>query len=498
MEYLKSKGRTLAKAKPIVNSLCVTRECRLYALRELAKRAGVSPDFFRSWRIQWSADEMLVYLDSSSRVKIRFPFSQPEPTANLLQRRVARLAWMASPSESIYEQVRGFVVPFASQSEAEVTPLFFKEENAISCSLDLLASIAMILARGEELITSARDKHGRFPISESLAYHGGFIDRPIVDEYGFAFEQAIAALVPGWLPKARKLRVLVSHDVDHVGIPFNLRQTIGHILRRRNLAAATRDVFFLVSHFEPAYLALVMWMAEMEIARGLDCEVYWKTSGKGKFDSGYDISSAAVSKVVRNLRNRGVRQGIHPGYDTFRNPQLIRGEAKRLSRVLGEQVLDGRQHYLRWDHETWHHYEAAGLVCDSTLGYADDVGFRAGTCVPYRPWLFSSNRESTVVEIPLLVMDQALLRLSVRDAVEKVSRLIALCRNVGGVFTLLWHNSNAVAMRPRRLYTMILNMLAAEKPARLPPSRALQLEFLDLPSCQDAVTFEVSNHTATA
>ncbi|HWC20224.1 MAG TPA: polysaccharide deacetylase family protein [Terriglobales bacterium] len=476
-----------------MNSLFVTRECRLYALRELAKRAGVSPEFFRSWRIDWSADEMIVFLDSKARATVRFPSSPPVATAELLRRKVARLGWMANPSTSVYEEVREFVVPFASEGETEVKPLFVREKDAISCSLDLLASIALTLARGEELTANAKDKHGRFPISASQAYQGAFIDRPIVDEYGFAFEQAIAAAVPGWRARPRKLRVLVSHDVDHVGIPFNFRQTIGHVLRHRNLAAATHDVLSLVSHSEPAYLALVMWMAEMEIVRGLDCEVYWKASGKGKFDSGYDISTPAICKVVRNLRSRGIRQGIHPGYNTFRNAQLICGEAKRFSKVLGEEVLDGRQHYLRWDHETWLHYEAAGLLCDSTIGYADDVGFRAGTCVPYRPWLFSLNRESAVVEIPLLVMDQALLDMSIADAMQMVSRLIARCRNVGGVFTLLWHNSNAVARRHRRLYAAILDRLAAERPARLPPSRVLQSEFLDLPSCQGVMRREVSN-----
>ena len=51
------------------------------------------------------------------------------------------------------------------------------------------------------------------------------------------------------------------------------------------------------------------------------------------------------------------------------------------------------------------HWERCGLAYDSTLGYNERPGFRAGTCIPIRPWLFGSNRECNLVEIPLVAMD---------------------------------------------------------------------------------------------
>ena len=45
---------------------------------------------------------------------------------------------------------------------------------------------------------------------------------------------------------------------------------------------------------------------------------------------------------------------------------------------------EDRQHYLRWRAPTtWQNWEDAGLDYDSTVGYADHVGFRAGTCYEY-------------------------------------------------------------------------------------------------------------------
>jgi len=49
---------------------------------------------------------------------------------------------------------------------------------------------------------------------------------------------------------------------------------------------------------------------------------------------------------------------------------------------------------------------------------------------------------------------------------ELVSQLVNRCSTVGGVFTLLWHNTSFVAPRHKRLYTAILDTVAALEPER--------------------------------
>ena len=56
-------------------------------------------------------------------------------------------------------------------------------ENRIVCGLDIFASSFFMLTRWEEYINKERDKHDRFPASESIAYRHNFLHRPIVNEY---------------------------------------------------------------------------------------------------------------------------------------------------------------------------------------------------------------------------------------------------------------------------------------------------------------------------
>src|SRR3984957_20968903 len=105
--------------------------------------------------------------------------------------------------------------------------------------------------------------------------------------------------------------------------------------------------------------------------------------------------------------------------------------------------MGGRQHYLRWSPHSWIDWENCGLAYDSSVGYAEQIGFKAGTCVPYRPWLFPLNRQADLIEIPLLVMDRTLLEymtLTKRQATQSIHTVVERCGMVGGVFTILWHN----------------------------------------------------------
>src|SRR5215472_10896056 len=50
----------------------ITREARIYALKELARRAGVSRDFFKKWVIQITGDHTTVSFGTYPGCKIQF------------------------------------------------------------------------------------------------------------------------------------------------------------------------------------------------------------------------------------------------------------------------------------------------------------------------------------------------------------------------------------------------------------------------------------------
>jgi hypothetical protein len=446
-----------------IGSVRITPQARRYALWELARRAGVSVETFRTWAIRQDSNGTLLELSSNPSKQIFFPNATPE-----LLRKIAanhgstvRREWLFDSPAELKKLVPNFVVPFADGGQG-TGPLFVAtNRDRIECSVDLLLAALLVLSRWEEAITTEHDSHGRFCAKQSVAFKDHFLERPIVDEYGLAFEQAVKFLHPGWRPANRKLRAKLSHDADHVGIPFQGKSVLRQIAHR-DPKNTWRELWAWLPSCDPVDLCALREIVSLTREHKLDSAVYWMASAPSLRDSGYDPRHHKVRRVIDWLRGEGVESGVQPGYSTYRSPERLRREVNLLRDILGDGPLGGRQHYLRWCVDTWIHWEMCGLAYDSTLSYADHIGFRCGTCVPYQPWLLSLNRAADLLEIPLLVMDRTLLgymNLTEETSVEAVRRCLDRCRAVGGVFTMVWHNNTLLEPNYRSLYMKLLHIL---------------------------------------
>jgi hypothetical protein len=127
-------------------------------------------------------------------------------------------------------------------------------------------------------------------------------------------------------------------------------------------------------------------------------------------------------------------------------------------------------HYLRWEHPTTlRAWNDAGMSYDSSLGYADQPGFRCGTCFEY-PAFDPVARESLSVRIrPLIAMETTMLAPHYlglgagKSAKQKFEQLKRSCQSVGGCFTLLWHNCQFEKQEERSLYQQLLETQIAEQ-----------------------------------
>jgi len=437
---------------------------RVYSIRELARRAGVSDEFFRSWELRTEDSWTIVRVGQGAVKKLRFPVAVVDTRDGvpLLENRIARAKWAYEPESRLRDSVPEFIVPFVAQEARETPPIFRVFDDRIDFCYDILSAALWTLGRVEEILSPERDSHGRFPASASIAVRHDFLLRPVVDEYGLALEQALRCLIPAWQPEPRKFRVKLSHDIDLVGLPFSLRTTAAHVLTRRDLSAAFVDLVSTFTDRNTAYLAAVEKLARMSSDRHIDSAFYWMACAPC-MDGGYDLQNPKIRRVISGLLASGTECGIHPGYDTFGRPDRLQAEIDALSPLFGHPPSGGRQHFLRWRPETWLHWEACGLRYDSTVGFADRLGFRAGTSIPYRPWIFNQNREANLLEIPLIVMDGTLwhyMGLSTDESLVLVKGCIERVRQVGGVFTLLWHNTSLFQPGFRDLYPLLLEMFS--------------------------------------
>jgi peptidoglycan/xylan/chitin deacetylase (PgdA/CDA1 family) len=169
-----------------------------------------------------------------------------------------------------------------------------------------------------------------------------------------------------------------------------------------------------------------------------------------------------VSAVIRSIANEGFDVGLHGSFLSATTEGLLFEEKAALERVLAHPVQTIRQHYLNFDPGiTPRLQDAAELKADCSLGFNRNLGFRAGTSLPFRMFDFERERPFRILEVPLIIQEAALLRpdslqLDVGLAKDVMRQLYAEIEEVGGLVTVLFHPHSLLDTRYRELYRFVI------------------------------------------
>lgn len=358
-------------------------------------------------------------------------------------------------------------------------PKVVQQGGRIVTDADLIASAYFLLTRHEEVVRrDVRDEHGRFPGRASLSCRGGFLERPIVDEY--------ARLLCRWLgqvgvdvpERPRRIRqVYLTHDVD---VPWrwgSFRSACSAWRRRlaKRLPGAMEPLWCYFG-FQRDPADSFDWILEHDgaVVRQFGPEraesiVFVLAGGSSPYDGYYRISSRRGANLVQRLLRGGVRIGLHASYEAGGRPELIDREIASLARVAGRTITDNRHHFLgSREPEDLRALVRAGIERDFTMAYADVLGFRLGTSRGVR-WFDAQRDEVTDLTLcPLTLMDCTLDRpqymgLDYERARNASMAMLEQTRRHNGDVVLLWHNTELTEERAsegsyhKRLYLDLLN-----------------------------------------
>ncbi len=281
----------------------------------------------------------------------------------------------------------------------------------------------------------------------------------------------------------------LSHDVDFVRLRhhafdksmagFVYRASVGSLLRalrkdmswakaRENWGALFRTPLTLLGVYPDPWLQFDRYM---ELERETSSTFFLIPFNKRRAHpiypesavrrtSRYDIDD--VLEFLPRLHAQGFEVGVH-GLEAWSSRENARREYERLSRHTLENRIGIRMHYLMFDSGTPRALESAGYSYDSTFGYNETPGYRAGTGQAFR---FPGTER--LIEIPLLIMDTALfssrrMNLSDEAAWKHCDRILCDMNRFGGVLTVNWHMRS---LAPERLWGPFYRRLLSEIHAR--------------------------------
>lgn len=354
-----------------------------------------------------------------------------------------------------------------------------QKNNIIRLPIDIFGSAFFMLTRYEEMITEDRDEHQRFPAWASVAYKENFLDRPIVDEYVEVLWEAIRQLWPQLKRKEHRFRTFITCDVDSAirfrgGWKRLIRTLGGDLVKRKSPSLA---VYNLVSALrvskgnleaDPHWHGL-KWMMNTAEQAGLIVAFYFIPEiTDSRKDNPVSLDDPRMRQMLREMHDRGHEIGLHPGYNTFDNPEAMERAVARLKAVMKEEginraLLGGRQHFLRWQTPTtvrlWQDH---GLRYDCTLSYADRPGFRCGTCREYALFDAHNGTPLQLYERPLILMECSVIAnryLGMGYSDEALDHMLyykRICQRFNGQFVFLWHNSHLTHQKDKSFFESLI------------------------------------------
>jgi hypothetical protein len=258
----------------------------------------------------------------------------------------------------------------------------------------------------------------------------------------------------------------LTHDIDFVGIRnhrfdhsmwgFLYRATIGSLRRclrgrlslenlfRSWLAAASLPLVYagwIRDFWEPFgwYLAVEEGLPVTYFLIPFKGSAGERVPGRGasRRAAAYDINEHSPELGI--LLKRGCELGVH-GIDAWHSPDKGRQELDVITAITGDPNPGARIHWLLRDPNSSSLLEQAGFTYDSTNGYNETIGYRAGTSQVFRPLDCSK-----LLELPLHIQDGALfypqrLDLPEAEAKRRCQTMIDNASEFGGVLTILWHD----------------------------------------------------------
>lgn len=293
----------------------------------------------------------------------------------------------------------------------------------------------------------------------------GLLYRPVVDEHYLKKE----GQKPFW-PDGKPFAVCLTHDVDSVSL-YSIKQSL-RSRKAQNLN--NNSTFQKIKSFMGVGIDLARasirskqkdplhnyerWLeAEKEIG-ATSTFFFWpglsSVTKRHHTDCIYDLydtivfdnQTCTVAEMIQEIDRHGWEIGLHPSWYSFDDADELKRQKNAVENTLGHEIFSIRQHYLHYDIRITPQVHAeAGFAYDSTLGFNDNIGFRFGTCYPWRLCDINEEKELSIMEIPLVIQDGALLnpdkgmRLDEDTAFKYIQQITEAVEKVGGVLTLLWH-----------------------------------------------------------
>jgi hypothetical protein len=304
-----------------------------------------------------------------------------------------------------------------------------------------------LVSRYEEYLPHIRDSNDRFDAHNSLAYQHNFLSKPVVNQWAELIRKKLVEKYPALVFPIKKFSFQPTIDIDNAYAyrEKGFMRTIGGYAKAilkfdlEDVRMRTRVLLGLRNDPYDTYA----YQLALQKKYSLKPIYFFLLGDYGLNDKNISSQNHNFRQLISHLSDYA-EVGVHPSFGSNKDPLKLQVEIGRLKNIVHRDIFQSRQHFLMLKFpSTYRNLLARDITADYSMGFANEVGFRAGICCPFNFYDLDLERETTLRIHPFAAMDATLnlyMQLTPDEAFDKVKNLIVEIKKVNGVFTSLWHN----------------------------------------------------------
>ncbi len=327
----------------------------------------------------------------------------------------------------------------------EDLPCFFSSGERSSIPFDIFAASFYLLSRYEEYLPHVKDVHGRFPPKDSIAYQHGFLRQPIVDQWAFKLLEKLQERFPE-LERRHKpynFTTIIDVSTSHCFANRDLVRSFAGLLldlgslKFKRVSRRVKVWFNLEKDPYDNFEYLIELIKKLKVRSMF----FFQFASYSTYDKNVSPNNNRFKFLIKSIADYST-VSLAASYSSFNDLALLKKEKKRLELVVNRAVNFSRMRYNRVDvPETYRNLVESEFTDDYTMGYTHEIGFRAGTCIPFYFYDINLEVQQPIRVHSFAVHDYALRNLTSKDEIlDKVNALYKAVKSVSGDFNIIFSN----------------------------------------------------------
>jgi len=346
----------------------------------------------------------------------------------------------------------------------EETKCFFPNGEQSALTFDIFAASFYLLSRYEEYMPHVKDEFGRFTAKESLAYNNGFLRQPVVDIWAFKFRKILQIQFPDFLFPERHYKITPVIDVPAAynyklkGIMRTFGGTINDLIRFK-----IKDIYKRYSvlfGFQNDPFDTFKYIINKQKQVNSKFIFFFLIGDFTTYDKNINAQKSKFISLIKEVGDYS-KIGLKASYFALDNFLILKTEKLRMESIINQDLCASKQSFSKLNlPESYRNLVELEVTEDFTMGYINEIGFRAGTCTPF--FFYDLDYE---IQTPLLintyhVLDHALLKYqSSLDKKMHLNQIIKAVKNVNGEFVSVFHNYTFGSAENWKHYKELFNII---------------------------------------